>query len=75
MDKISMLYLSSVSRYQTKCIIKFLFRQLMMSWTLEFILDQPLKQRQGEKEEDANTKIWISPEWKELFRWDKKDFS
>ena len=28
-----MSYLFSFSRYQTKCIIKFLFRQLMMSQT------------------------------------------
>ena len=25
--------------------------------------------------EDRNTKIWISPEQKELFRWNKKHFS
>ena len=25
--------------------------------------------------ENENTKIWISREWKELFRWIKKDFS
>ena len=31
MDEISMSHLFSFSRYQTKCVIKFLFRQLMMS--------------------------------------------
>ena len=31
MDKVSMLHLISFSRYQTKCVIKFLFRQLMTS--------------------------------------------
>ena len=31
MDKVSMSHLISFSRYQTKCIIKFLFRQLMTS--------------------------------------------
>ena len=41
MGKVSMTYLFSFSRYQTKYIIKFLFRQLMM---LRFILDQALKQ-------------------------------
>ena len=44
MDKVSMSYLFSFSRYQTKCVIKFLFRQLMMSQTIRFMLDQPLKQ-------------------------------
>ena len=39
-----MSYLFSLSRYHTKCVIEFLFRQLMMSWTLGFILDHPLKQ-------------------------------
>ena len=29
MDKVSMLHLISFSRYQTKCVIKFFFRQLM----------------------------------------------
>ena len=36
--------LFSFSRYQTKCIIELLFRQLMTSWTLRFIFDHPLKQ-------------------------------
>ena len=31
MDKVSMSYLISFSRFQTKCIIKFIFRQLMTS--------------------------------------------
>ena len=31
MDKVSMSQLISFSRYQTKCVIKFLFRQLMTS--------------------------------------------
>ena len=30
-DKISMLHLISFSRYQSKCVIKILFRQLMAS--------------------------------------------
>ena len=45
MDKVSMSHLFSFSRYQTKCIIEFLFRQLMASWTLRFDFDHPLKQR------------------------------
>ena len=44
MDKVSMSHLISFSRYQTKCVIKFLFRQLMTSKTLRFFLNQPLKQ-------------------------------
>ena len=31
MDKVSMSHLFSFSIYQTKCVIKFLFRQLMVS--------------------------------------------
>ena len=29
----------------------------------------------GEREEDGNTKLWMSREQKELFRWNKKHFS
>ena len=40
-------------------------------------MDQALKQwLKGRKRgKDGNTKIWISWEWKELFRWNKKHFS
>ena len=41
-----MSYLFSFSRYQTKCVIKFLFRQLMTSQTLIIYRNG----RQGEKE-------------------------
>ena len=44
MDKVSVSHLIFFSRYQTKCVIKFLLRQLMASQTLGFFLDQPLKQ-------------------------------
>ena len=66
-SKVSMSYFFSFPWYQTKCVIKFLFRQLM-SQTIRFILDQPLKQwLTGRKSgEDGNTKIWISWERKEL---------
>ena len=48
------LHLFSFSRYQTKCVIKFLFRQLMTSLTLRFIFDQPLEHwLTGEKEEQT----------------------
>ena len=59
MGKVSMSHLISFSRYQTKCVIKFLFRQLMTSQILRFFLDQPLKQRlTGKKRgEEENTKI------------------
>ena len=59
MDKVSMLYLFSFLRYQKKCIIKFLFRQLMMSQTFRFIFNQPLKQwLTGRKRgKDGNAKI------------------
>ena len=29
----------------------------------------------GKRGEDENTKVWISQEWKDLFRWNKKHFS
>ena len=44
MDKVSMSQLISFLRYQTKCVIKFLIRQFIMSQTLRFFLNQPLKQ-------------------------------
>ena len=58
MGQVPMSYLFSFSRYQTKCVIKFLFRQLMISQTLRFSLDQPLQQwLTGRKRgEDENTK-------------------
>ena len=77
MDKVSMSHLISFSRYQTKWAIKFLFRSLMTSKTLRFFLHQSVKQwlTGRKREEDENTQIWISQEWKELFRWNKKLFS
>ena len=54
MDKVSMSYLFSYSRYQTKCVIKFLFRELMTSQTLRFIFDQWLTG--GKRGEEGNTK-------------------
>ena len=62
MNKVSISRLISFSRYQTKCVIKFLFSQLMTSQTLRFFLDQPLKQwLTGRKRgEDENTKTGIS---------------
>ena len=55
-----MSYLFSFSRYQTKCVIKFLFRQLMTSETLRFIIDHPLKQcltGRKKKGDDGNANI------------------
>ena len=75
-DKVSMSYLFSFLRNQTKCVIKFLFKQLMTSQSMRFIFHQPLKQwLTGTKSgKGRNTKIWISRERKELFRWNKKHF-
>ena len=63
-----MSYLFPFSRYQIKCVIKFLFRQLMTSKTLRFISIRSLKQWSIERKiwEDKNTKIWIFQEWKDL---------
>ena len=38
--KVPMLYLFSFPRYQLKYVIKFIFRQLTMSQTIRFMLDQ-----------------------------------
>ena len=63
--------------YQTKCVVEFLFRQLMSSWTLRFIFDHPLKQWTigRKKGKDRNKEIWISRERNEIFRRHKKHFS
>ena len=78
MDKVSMSYLYSFLRYQTKCVIKFLFRQFMTSQTLSFIFNQPLKQwlTGRKREEDGNTKISRQKlkNKKSFFRWNKKHF-
>ena len=60
MDKVSMSHLISFSRYETKCDIKFLFRQLMTSWTLRFFLRSTSKAMANseKKREDKNTKIY-----------------
>ena len=59
MDKVPTSHLISFSRYQTKYVIKFLFRQLMTLQILTFFSDQPLKGWLTEKKrgEDENTKI------------------
>ena len=44
MDKVSMSHLISLPRYQIRCVIKFLFRQMMTSETLGFLLNRPLMQ-------------------------------
>ena len=43
MDKVSMSYHFSLLRYQTKCVINFLFRQLITSQTLRFNLPSTSK--------------------------------
>ena len=55
MEKVSMSHLIFLLRYQAKCVIKFLFRQLI---TLRFFLAKSLKQwLTGRKRgEDKNTK-------------------
>ena len=61
----------------SKCVIRLLLPQLMMSWILRFFLDQPLKEwlTRRKRGKDKNTKTWISRERKDLFRWNKKHFS
>ena len=56
MDKVSMSNLVSFSTYRTKCVIKFLFTQMMTSSILKFFLNQPLKQwLTGKKEGKTKT--------------------
>ena len=59
MAKVSLSYLFSFPIHEAKCVIKFLFRELMTSQTLRFILHQPPKQWLiGRKRgEHGNTKI------------------
>ena len=45
---------------KTKCVIEFLFRQLMTSWNLRFIFDHPLKQWL------AGRKKWERQKYKKL---------
>ena len=64
--------------YDVPCRVgEFLFRQLMLSWTLRSIFDRPPKQwpTGRKRRKDRNTKNWISRERKELFGWNKKQFS
>ena len=77
MDKVLMSHHISFSRCQTKCVIKFLFRQLMTSQTVRFFLYQLLKPwLTGTKRvKDKNSKTWISQEQKSMLKWNKKHFS
>ena len=53
-NKVSMSYLLSFSRYQTKCVIEFLFRQLMASQTFKIYLQSSSKEmadREKKREE------------------------
>ena len=40
MDKVSLTHLISFSRYQTKCVIKFLFRQIFLGLTSKAMPDR-----------------------------------
>ena len=56
MDKVSMSHLIYFSRYQTKCVITFLFGQFMTS-NFKIFLDQPLKQWLTGKKRGGKMKI------------------
>ena len=69
MDKVSMSYLFSFSRYQTKCVIKFLFSQLnVINFKIYFQTASKAMADREKKREDRNIKNCISREQKELFR-------
>ena len=68
MDKVSMSHLISFARYQTKRVIKFLFKQLMTSQILRFFLDQSLRQwLTGKKEEKTEIQKLEYLEYKKSF--------
>ena len=54
-EKVSITCLFSFPIYQTKCVSKFLFSQLM-SQTIRFMLDQPLKQMADRKKKRGRWK-------------------
>ena len=63
-----MSYLISLARYQTKRVIKFLFKQLMTSQILRFFLDQSLRQwLTGKKEEKTEIQKLEYLEYKKSF--------
>ena len=55
MNKVSMACLISFSSYQTKCVIKFLFRQLMTDFTI--FLGSTSKAMADRKKKKGKTKI------------------
>ena len=59
MNKVSVPQPFSYSRYQTKCITEFLFKQFMVSQTLIFIFDHPQNQwlTGRKRKKNGNTKI------------------
>ena len=68
MNKVSMPYIFSFPRYQTKYVMKNYFD----IWWGHKIKQWLAGRKRGE---DGNTKFWISPEQKNLFRWNKKHFA
>ena len=72
MDKVSMSHL-----FPSQDIKQNLLLSSCDVINLKIFLDQPLKQSLAgvKRGENKNTKTWISQEWKELFRWNKKSFS
>ena len=70
--------LISFSIYQTKFVIRSLFRQVMTSQTLRFFLDLTSKAMSDREKKEGRPKyksLNISREQKELFRRNKKHFS
>ena len=61
MDKVSMSHLISFSRYQTKRVIKFLFRQMMTSETFKIFLESTSKVMADREKrgEDGNKKHFL----------------
>ena len=57
MDKVSMPHLISFSSYQTKCVIKFIFRQLMTNFKIFLGSASKAIADRENRGEDKNTKI------------------
>ena len=77
MDGVSISHLISFSDIKQNVLLSPHLNRLWHHKLWDFFINQPLKQwLTGEKRgEDENTKIRISRERKELFRWNKKHFS
>ena len=74
MDKVSMSHLISFSRYQISQVLIYTVDDII-NFKIFLWSNSKAMADWEKKREDKNTKIWISQEGKELFRWNKKHIS